>query len=38
MTLVPNGAMALCGVAVALLLLGWFYVYFGIFLPRGSIG
>jgi len=35
---VPRGAMAVCGIAVGLLVLAWLYVYFGIFLPRGTIG
>lgn len=35
---VPKGAMALAGIAVLLLLAGWFFVYFVIFVPRGSVG
>jgi hypothetical protein len=35
---VPNGALALAGIAVALLLIGWFFVYFAIFFPRGTVG
>jgi hypothetical protein len=35
---VPRGALALASVAVVLLLLGWFFVYVFIFIPRGSIG
>jgi len=35
---VPKGALALAGIAVALLLAGWFFVYFAIFIPRGSVG
>ena len=35
---VPAGAAALAGVAVFLLLLGWFFVYFLIYLPRGMVG
>jgi Cytochrome c oxidase subunit IIa family len=35
---VPKGALALVGVAILLLLTGWFFVYFAIFIPRGSVG
>jgi Cytochrome c oxidase subunit IIa family len=35
---VPKGALALAGIAVLLLLIGWFFVYFVIFIPRGSVG
>jgi hypothetical protein len=35
---VPKGALALAGTAVLLLLMGWFFVYFAIFIPRGSVG
>jgi uncharacterized protein involved in exopolysaccharide biosynthesis len=35
---VPKGAMALSGAAVLLILAGWFYVYFFIFVPRGGVG
>jgi Cytochrome c oxidase subunit IIa family len=35
---VPRGALALAGIAVLLLLSGWFFVYFVIFIPRGSVG
>ena len=34
----PVGAVAVSGIAVALLLIGWLWVYFFIFLPRGSVG
>ena len=34
----PRGAMVVSGIAVVLLLIGWFLVYLFIFLPRGSIG
>ena len=34
----PKGALAVSGIAVALLLLGWFFVYLFLFLPRGTIG
>ncbi len=35
---VPKGALAISGIAVLLLLCGWFYVYFFIFVPRGAVG
>ena len=35
---VPSGAAALAGATVSLLLLGWFFVYFLIYLPRGMVG
>jgi hypothetical protein len=35
---VPSGAAALAGATVFLLLLGWFFVYFLIYLPRGMVG
>ncbi|HEY7750068.1 MAG TPA: hypothetical protein VH933_15500 [Aestuariivirgaceae bacterium] len=35
---VPRGALALAGIAVGLLLLAWFLIYFFVFLPRGSVG
>ncbi len=35
---VPKGAFALAGAAVLLLLVGWFYIYFFIFVSRGSVG
>ena len=34
---VPKGALTLAGIALGLLLLAWFAVYFLIFLPRGPI-
>ena len=34
----PAGALALSGLAVALLLLIWFAFYFFVFLPRGPSG
>ena len=34
---VPRGAAALCGLAVALLIVAWLAVYFGVFLPRGPV-
>ena len=35
---VPRGAMFVAGISVVLLLIGWFFVYLFIFLPRGSVG
>jgi hypothetical protein len=35
---VPKGALALSALAVVLLLIGWFFVYFAIFIPRGTVG
>ena len=35
---VPQGAFALAGVALALLLLAWLAVYFFVFLARGPVG
>ena len=35
---VPKGAFALGFLMIALLLIGWFFVYFAIFIPRGSVG
>jgi len=35
---VPRGALALSLVAVTLLMVGWFLLYFAVFLPRGSVG
>jgi hypothetical protein len=34
---VPRGAFALCAIAVALLIIFWLAIYFGIFLPRGPV-
>ena len=34
----PRGAVVVAGIAVILLLIGWFFVYLFIFLPRGSVG
>ena len=34
----PRGAVAVAGVAVLLLLSGWFFVYLFVFLPRGPVG
>lgn len=35
---VPKGALVLSAVAILLLLCGWFFVYFFIFVPRGMVG
>lgn len=35
---VPQGAFALAGAAVGLLLIAWLLVYFLIFLQRGPVG
>ena len=34
----PRGALVVSGIAVGLLMLGWLFVYFVIFLPRGMVG
>jgi Cytochrome c oxidase subunit IIa family len=34
----PKGAMALAGIATLLLLIGYSFVYFFIFIPRGVVG
>jgi cytochrome c oxidase subunit IIa family protein len=34
----PRGALVVCGIAVALLLVGWLGLYFLVFLPRGTVG
>ena len=34
----PRGALILSGISVALLLIGWFGLYFLIFVPRGTVG
>jgi Cytochrome c oxidase subunit IIa family len=34
---VPSGAFALCAIVVALVLIFWLAIYFGIFLPRGPV-
>lgn len=38
MQVVPQGALALAGTAIVLLMLCWLAIYFLIFLPRGSVG
>ncbi|MCC6736323.1 MAG: hypothetical protein IT534_09370 [Bauldia sp.] len=35
--LVPRGAAALAGLAVALIIVGWLLVYLLVFLPRGPV-
>jgi hypothetical protein len=34
----PRGAIAVSLISVALLLIGWFGMYFLVFLPRGTVG
>lgn len=34
---VPRGAAALAGAAVAVILIAWLLVYFLVFLPRGPV-
>ena len=34
----PRGAFAVAGVATALLMAAWAFVYLFIFLPRGTVG
>lgn len=34
----PKGALAVSGVAVALLMICWFLIYAFVFLPRGTVG
>jgi len=34
---VPKGTLALAGLAVALSLVLWLLIYFGLFIPRGPI-
>jgi hypothetical protein len=33
----PNGALALSGLTVGLMLLAWFLIYAFVFLPRGMV-
>ncbi len=35
---VPRGAFALAGIALAILIACWLIVYFLVFLPRGAVG
>jgi hypothetical protein len=37
MRLVPRGAAALAGAAVAIILIFWLLIYFAVFLPRGPV-
>jgi hypothetical protein len=34
----PRGAVIVSAVAVGLLLFGWLFLYFFVFLPRGRVG
>jgi len=34
----PRGAVIVSAVAVGLLLFGWLFLYFFVFLPRGAVG
>ena len=34
----PRGAIAVSGIAVGLLIIGWLGLYFLVFLPRGPVG
>ena len=34
----PRGALAVSGIAVALLMIGWLGLYFIVFLSRGPVG
>ena len=34
----PRGALLVSGIAVGLLLIGWFFIFVFIFLPRGTVG
>ena len=38
LAVVPRGAVALAGTALGLVMLGWLFVYFFVFLPRGAVG
>jgi hypothetical protein len=37
LTVVPRGAFALAGAALALVMLAWLAVYLFVFLPRGPV-
>lgn len=37
LTIVPRGAFAVCGIAVALLFIAWLIMFFGVFLQRGPV-
>lgn len=34
----PRGAVVISAIAVGLLMFGWLFLYFFVFLPRGSVG
>ena len=34
---VPRGALALAALSTGVLLVGWFLIYFFVFLPRGMV-
>lgn len=34
---VPKGALALSAAALALLMVSWLAIYFGVFIPRGPV-
>jgi hypothetical protein len=35
---VPKGALALAGLALAILLIAWLLMYLLVFIPRGTVG
>lgn len=35
---VPRGTVAVAGLSVALLVLGYLLIYFAVFIPRGPVG
>jgi hypothetical protein len=34
----PKGALVISAISVVLLMIGWFFAYLVIFLPRGTVG
>lgn len=34
---VPRGTLALTGLAVAITVIAWLILYFGVFIPRGAV-
>ena len=34
----PRGALAVSAISVGLLMLAWLFIYFFVFLPRGTVG
>lgn len=34
---VPKGTLALTGLAVAITVIAWLILYFGVFIPRGAV-